>query len=91
MTFQNWQRLVFRIALILAWTGSASYTRGQNRMELGWPNYGNDPGGMRHSSLSQINRENVTKLKVAWVYHTGDISDGHDGRKRSGFETTRFS
>jgi quinoprotein glucose dehydrogenase len=43
---------------------------------------------MRHSSLSQINRENVSKLKVAWVYHTGDISDGKDGRKRSGFETT---
>jgi len=43
---------------------------------------------MRHSSLSQINRENVSKLKVAWVYHTGDISDGHDGRRRSSFETT---
>ncbi len=39
-------------------------------------------------SLSQINRENVAKLKVAWVFHTGDISDGKDGRKRSGFETT---
>ena len=43
---------------------------------------------MRHSSLSQINRENVSQLKIAWVYHTGDISDGHDGRRRSGFETT---
>jgi len=43
---------------------------------------------MRHSVLSQINRENVAKLKVAWVFHTGDISDGADGRKRSGFETT---
>jgi quinoprotein glucose dehydrogenase len=43
---------------------------------------------MRHSSLSQINRENVAKLKVAWVFHTGDISDGKDGRKRSSFETT---
>ena len=43
---------------------------------------------MRHSALSQINRENVAKLKVAWVFHTGDISDGLDGRKRSAFETT---
>ncbi len=43
---------------------------------------------MRHSSLSQINQENVSRLKVAWVYHTGDISDGRDGRKRSSFETT---
>ena len=53
-----------------------------------WPNYGNDPGGTRHSGLSQINRENVSKLKVAWVFHTGDISDGQDGKRRSGFETT---
>jgi quinoprotein glucose dehydrogenase len=29
-----------------------------------------------------------TDLKVAWTFHTGDISDGSDGRKRSGFETT---
>ncbi|MFL6601291.1 MAG: pyrroloquinoline quinone-dependent dehydrogenase [Steroidobacteraceae bacterium] len=43
---------------------------------------------MRHSVLSQINRGNVAKLKVAWVFHTGDISAGDDGRKRSGFETT---
>jgi glucose dehydrogenase len=52
-----------------------------------WPNYGNDAGGMRFSSLKQINRKNVSKLKTAWIYHTGDISDGHD-RPRSGFETT---
>jgi glucose dehydrogenase len=43
-----------------------------------WPNYGNDPGGMRFPSLTQIDRENVSNLIVAWVYHTGDISDGHD-------------
>jgi len=28
-----------------------------------WPNYGNDPGGMRHSPLSQINSENATKFR----------------------------
>ncbi|MBV9074616.1 MAG: pyrroloquinoline quinone-dependent dehydrogenase [Acidobacteria bacterium] len=53
-----------------------------------WPNYGNDAGGMRHSPLSQINSENVTKLQVAWTFHTGDISDGKGERRRSGFETT---
>jgi len=53
-----------------------------------WPAYGNDPGGMRYSRLAQINRENVAKLKVAWIFHTGDISDGQNGRKRSGFEAT---
>jgi quinoprotein glucose dehydrogenase len=64
--------------------GQAPVAQGDNES---WPNYGNDPGGMRFSSLTQIDRENVSKLRVAWVYHTGDISDGHD-RPRSGFETT---
>jgi quinoprotein glucose dehydrogenase len=53
-----------------------------------WPFYGHDAGGTRYSPLSQINRENVAQLKVAWVFHTGDISDGTGGRKRSGLETT---
>jgi quinoprotein glucose dehydrogenase len=30
----------------------------------------------------------VSKLKVAWIFHTGDVSDGSGGRKRSGFEAT---
>ncbi len=53
-----------------------------------WPYYGHDAGGMRFSPLTQINRENVAKLKVAWIFHSGDISEESRDRKRSGFETT---
>src|SRR5579859_5355479 len=53
-----------------------------------WPYYGHDAGGMRYSPLAQIDRANVASLKVAWTFHTGDISDGSGNRKRSGFETT---
>src|SRR6202030_3286281 len=53
-----------------------------------WPYYGHDAGGMRFSPLTQINRENVATLKVAWTFHTGDVSEGRGRRKRSGFETT---
>ena len=53
-----------------------------------WAYYGHDAGGTRYSPLTQINRENVTKLKVAWIFHTGDISDGSGRPKRSGLETT---
>jgi quinoprotein glucose dehydrogenase len=53
-----------------------------------WPYYGHDAGGTRFSPLTQINRENVTQLKVAWVFHTEDISDGHGDNRRSGLETT---
>ncbi|MEA3005339.1 MAG: quinoprotein glucose dehydrogenase, partial [Acidobacteriaceae bacterium] len=87
MTWQTWFRLP-HTALALALINPGFYAHSQVQSESDWPNYGNDPGGMRHSALSQINRENVAKLKVAWIYHTGDISDGQDGRKRSGFETT---
>jgi len=59
-----------------------------------WPTYGNDPGSSRYSSLREISKDNVTGLKVAWTYRTGDISDGTgtwNGKKvwaRSTFEAT---
>src|ERR1700735_3349755 len=65
---------------------AASSPRGDQKDD--WPVYGHDPGGMRFSPLTQITRENVAQLKVAWTFHTGDISDGSGGRKRTGFETT---
>ncbi len=33
-----------------------------------WRFYGNDPGGMRFSSLKQIDRSNVSQLQRAWTY-----------------------
>jgi quinoprotein glucose dehydrogenase len=60
----------------------------QKKGETDWPAYGNDPGGMRYSPLRQIDASNVAKLHVAWTFHTRDISDGSNGRKRSGLETT---
>jgi len=53
-----------------------------------WAFYGGDAGGSRYSALDQINRGNVTELKPAWELHTGDVSDGSDGRPKSEFETT---
>jgi len=36
-----------------------------------WPVYGHDPGGMRHSPLTQITPANVAKLERAWTFHGG--------------------
>lgn len=52
-----------------------------------WPAYGGDPGGMRHSPLDQIRPDNVSRLKIAWQYHTGDVIDQKD-HPRSGFQAT---
>ena len=40
-----------------------------------WPYFGADAGGTKYSPLKQINRGNVGSLRVAWTYHTGDVSD----------------
>ena len=53
-----------------------------------WPFYGGDAGGTRHSPLKEINRSNVTKLKTAWTFRTGDVSDGKEYPVRSAFEAT---
>jgi quinoprotein glucose dehydrogenase len=37
-----------------------------------WPGYGGGPAGIRNSPLKQINRANVSRLKVAWTYDTRD-------------------
>src|SRR5271156_771222 len=80
-----WPGIVWLVAVLWLCAGAAV---AQDSTRAEWPNYGNDPGGMRYSPLTQINRENVSKLKVAWTFHTGDISDGSRDRKRSGFEAT---
>jgi quinoprotein glucose dehydrogenase len=76
------------VAFGIAALGLVGSSNAQTAGESDWPNYGNDPGGMRYSQLVQVNRDTVSKLKIAWTFHTGDIADGSDGHKRSGFETT---
>jgi quinoprotein glucose dehydrogenase len=41
-----------------------------------WPLTEGQPGGSRYSPLSDINRGNVSKLKVAWTYQHGDYRSG---------------
>jgi quinoprotein glucose dehydrogenase len=38
-----------------------------------WPFHAHDAGGMRHSPLTQIDRDNVGQLQVAWTFHTGEL------------------
>jgi quinoprotein glucose dehydrogenase len=52
-----------------------------------WRAYGRDPGGNRFSTLAQIDRSNVGRLRRAWTYHTGDKEPRPDSRPTA-FETT---
>ncbi|MCP4470584.1 MAG: hypothetical protein GY815_07850 [Gammaproteobacteria bacterium] len=35
-----------------------------------WRHYGGDSGNSQYSALQQVNRDNVTKLQIAWQYHS---------------------
>jgi quinoprotein glucose dehydrogenase len=37
-----------------------------------WNDYGGSADSSQYSGLTQINRSNVSKLKIAWIYPTGD-------------------
>ena len=78
----------FRLLVVLCLAFAGLGASGQTSTRADWANYGSDPGGMRYSPLTQINRRNVSKLKVAWVYHTGDVSDGTRYPRKSEFEST---
>ena len=53
-----------------------------------WRFYGGDAGGTRYSALKQITRENVSKLKVAWTYHTGALAPQTRLNAKAAFEAT---
>jgi quinoprotein glucose dehydrogenase len=60
----------------------------KKRDDSGWPTYGRDPGGSRYAPLAQINRGNVSQLKVAWTYRTGASEVKAMAAKKAAFEAT---
>jgi quinoprotein glucose dehydrogenase len=76
------------LSLAAAFLLACTIISAQRTIDEDWPYYGHDSGGMRYSKLTQINRSNVAKLKIAWVYHTGDTSDGTVYPRKSEFEST---
>ncbi|MFT4268706.1 MAG: membrane-bound PQQ-dependent dehydrogenase, glucose/quinate/shikimate family [Xenophilus sp.] len=58
---------------------SLAYTppKGDNQ-PVDWSAYGRTTEGRRDAPFDQINRETVSKLKLAWTYRTGDLKPGVD-------------
>ena len=44
----------------------------QESTKRDWPINGGEPNNTHFSPLTQINRENVGQLRVAWSYDTGE-------------------
>ena len=78
-------RLVLVSSLCLV---AACWSQAPSASEAGWPTYGNDPGGMRYSSATQIDRTNVARLKVAWTCRTGANDTPTRLIKKAAFEAT---
>ena len=54
----------------------------------GWPHYSGDEGGSRFSSLTQVNRDNVKDLELAWTYRTGAVEANSKLRMFIDFQAT---
>src|SRR5258707_8295115 len=59
----------------LALLGTAAIAAGAD-----WQTSGHDLGGQRYSPLTQINKDNVASLQIAWTYHMTPA--GYTGRPR---------
>jgi glucose dehydrogenase len=58
--------------LIICAFALSSVQSGQSQQYRDWKMFGGGPENIHYSTLSQINRDNVNQLEVAWTYDTGD-------------------
>jgi quinoprotein glucose dehydrogenase len=79
---------IFAMLLFFALVGTVPVNCVPGESAGEWHSVGGDPGGRKYSPLDQINRKNVARLHEAWVYDTGDVSDGTTYPTRSAFEAT---
>jgi quinoprotein glucose dehydrogenase len=71
---------VFTLTGALALVATTANAAPANQTDLG------HPLGNRYSPLSQINRDNVTELELAWEYHTGDVAGDDEAGRLIAFE-----
>ena len=65
-------------AIVSASAPSTSSASPGNAHDDDWTAYGHTQAGTRYSQLSQINEQNVSNLKVAWTFETGDKKGPQD-------------
>ena len=65
----------WRCVLTLAIAGGLSRLRdlpAPARSDVDWPGHGGGPDHRQYSALRHITPQNVSRLRVAWTFHTGD-------------------
>jgi len=70
--------LALALAIFAGQLAPLARRNGAANDSLEWRAYGGGPENTRYSALRQINRANVNRLQVAWIYDTGDVFDGSE-------------
>jgi quinoprotein glucose dehydrogenase len=84
----NSSRDLLRVSIKLVFVVLTITAFGASAIAQDWMHYGGDEGGSRFSSLTQINRENVTDLELAWTYRTGAVEANSKLRMFIDFQAT---
>src|SRR5512137_1642071 len=73
-------RTAWRVAIVLlagtSFGAGFGAARAQAPDTIGWPAYGGADGGGHFSAATQIDKDNVATLEVAWVHRSGDFRQG---------------
>ena len=75
MSRRSLKKIVVAIAIAISIIVPAPLSLAQSAKtsaQRDWPIYGGTPENDHYSTLSQINRENVKQLQVAWSFDTGE-------------------
>jgi quinoprotein glucose dehydrogenase len=74
-----------RIAVVVT---AGLFCLSADRAPVGWPVWGGDQGGTHYSALTGINTTNVTGLRQAWTWKTGETELKEYGTRPGMFENT---
>lgn len=69
---KKWTAILLVTGIAGLYTGCSSPGSGHNPDN--WDFAGGNEGQTKYSHLEQINKENVSKLEVAWTYHSGNMA-----------------
>ena len=61
------------VALLLCLLFLSSLAQSES---IEWPAYGGAKGGGHYTAATQINKDNVNDLKLAWTHRSGDFVAG---------------
>jgi quinoprotein glucose dehydrogenase len=72
---------IILLPLFMVWfahNSAAQSKKPADKKYADWQRFGGASDNIHYSTLSQINRENVQKLEVAWTYDSGDAFRGSE-------------